>query len=70
MKIVLDTGWEARNTGCRCYYVSERIVDFDATPEEVQSFIATEKKAWYGQEFSARVIENRIFLRRGIDSGD
>jgi hypothetical protein len=70
MKILHDTGWEARNTGCRCYYVSERFVDYEAVPEEVQSFIDAEKKAWYGQEFSARVIGNRVYFRRGVDSGD
>lgn len=71
MKIIQDTGWESRSTGCRCYYVHERVVDFDdATPEEVQALIDSEKKGWYGQEFSARVIGNRIYLRRGVDSGD
>ena len=70
MKILHDTGWEPRNTGIRCYHVSERFIDFEGTPEEVQALIDTEKKAWYGQEFFSRVINTRIHLRRGVDSGD
>lgn len=72
MKIVMDSGYAARQTGIRCYYVSERVVDFDpaTTPEEVQAFIDAEKKAWYGQEFSARVIAGQVYIRRGVDSGD
>jgi hypothetical protein len=71
MKIIADTGYLA-GAGGRCYYVSNRVINFDAetTKEEIQAFVDAEKEAWYGQEFSARIEDKRVHIRRGIDSGD
>lgn len=68
--IINDTGWKGVSTGIRCYYASERTVEFDRADEaEMKALIEAEKKDWYGQEFSARITGNRIVFRRAVDSG-
>lgn len=71
MKIVTDSGYNGAALG-RCYYVTQRVVGFseDTTGEEIKAFVDVEKKAWYGQEFSARVEGKVVHIRRGVDSGD
>jgi len=71
VKITKDTGYLA-GAGGRCYYVSNRVVDFDddTTPEEILAFIDVERKAWYGQEFDVSIKGRQVHIRRGVDSGD
>lgn len=71
MKIIVDTGYQDFQVG-RCYSVGRRTLTFspDTTTGEVQAFIDAEKKAWYGQEFSAEVSGTTVKIRRGVDSGD
>jgi hypothetical protein len=71
MKILSDTGYVSVRTGIRCYYANERSMEVapETTPEEIKSFLEEERKGWYGQEFSSRITDKRIFIRRGVDSG-
>lgn len=73
MTILTDTGWIERFTGIRCYYQFTRTVTFsDMTGEdEIAGFIADERKAWYGQDFTYDTLGPRtIKMRKAVDSGD